>query len=346
MTPNRDQTTEAFRRHGKTRLREHAPLAEEARREIYRHYRLGEAIERLAERHRVSRTTVSRAVAQMRFQRIKELPLEFVPNRHFPGVRGSEEQAIVAPAPQTEGAERRRPPAGLPPYLADLYEVPLLNREQEVHLFRKMNYLKYKAHRLREGLDPARPSMPVMEQIEKLYGQSVATKNEIIRANLRLVVSIAKRYAKSPENISLIRAVERFDFGRGFRFSTYATWAIIKNFARTIPIEYRYRSRFHTTKDELLGNVPNDDPNPLVQESAQKQREHDVAQILGRLNDREKQVIRCRFGLDHGREPMTLQQVGEAMGVSKERIRQLQMRAITKLQKAAQEEGIEIPDEA
>jgi RNA polymerase primary sigma factor len=214
--------------------------------------------------------------------------------------------------------------------------------------------LKYKANRLREGLDAAHSSMAAMDEIEDLYEQSVATKNEIIRANLRLVVSIAKRYATSSENlfelvsdgnISLIRAVEKFDFGRGFKFSTYATWAIIKNFARTIPMEHRYHSRFHTTQDEMLRTVQNAGRNQPVQESAQTQREQQVAQILGRLDDREQQIIRYRFGLDHAREPMTLKQVGEAMGVTKERIRQLETRAIAKLRKAAYEDGIEVPDE-
>ena len=91
-----------------------------------------------------------------------------------------------------------------------------------------------------------------MDQIEGLYDQSVAVKNEIISANLRLVVSIAKRHVSPGENffelvsdgnISLIRAVEKFDYARGNKFSTYASWAIMKNYARTIPDELRHRDR-------------------------------------------------------------------------------------------------------
>ena len=108
------------------------------------------------------------------------------------------EKTLLGPAPAPAKPPKRvRPPAGLPPYLASLYEVPLLTREQEVHLFRKMNYLKYKASKLVAQLDPEHPDNRLLDRIEKLYEQSVAVKNEIIRANLRLVVAIAKRYARS-----------------------------------------------------------------------------------------------------------------------------------------------------
>ena len=164
--------------------------------------------------------------------------------------------------PEAEApAKKARLPSGLPPYLASLYEVPLLTREQEVYLFRKLNYLKYAAGKLREGLDPAQAKSSVMDEIERLYDQAVATKNQIVRANLRLVVSIAKRHVGptdnffelvSDGNMSLIRAVEKFDYARGNKFSTYASWAIMKNFARTIPDEHRRRDRFRTSQLETF----------------------------------------------------------------------------------------------
>jgi len=243
-------------------------------------------------------------------------------------------------------------PSGVPAYLANLYEVPLLTQEQEAHLFRKMNYLKYKACRLRNTLDVEQPKRRLMDQIEKLYDESVAIKNQIIRANLRLVVSIAKRYVGPAEeffelvsdgNISLIRAAEKFDVSRGNRFSTYASWAIIKNFARTISDVLRLRGRFCTNHSETFGAVEDDRADPYEKESAQIQRKSQVEEILKRLDERERQIVTIRFGLTRGQKPLTLKQVGVVMGVTKERVRQIQCRAMSKLKKAAEEDRIEQP---
>ena len=257
----------------------------------------------------------------------------------------------MGPLPESDlRTKKPQLPSGLPPYLASLYEMPLLTREQEVHLFRKMNYLKSKASKLREKLDLNRPKRSLMDQIENLYDESVATKNQIIRANLRLVVSIAKRYVGpagdffelvSDGNMSLIRAVEKFDVSRGNKFSTYASWAIMKNFARTIPDTFRHRGRFCTSHSEMFSTVEDARADYYEQESAQIQRESHVQGILNRLDERERQIVTSRFGLTRGQEPLTLKQVGAAMGVTKERVRQIQCRAMSKLRMAAEEDRIE-----
>jgi RNA polymerase primary sigma factor/RNA polymerase sigma factor len=216
-----------------------------------------------------------------------------------------------------------------------------------------MNYLKYKVSRLRDTLDVNRPKSRLMDQIEKLYDESITTKNQIIRANLRLVVSIAKRHVGlagdffelvSDGNMSLIRAVEKFDVSRGNRFSTYASWAIMKNFARTIPDTFRQRGRFCTSQSEMFSTVADARADHYEQESAQIQRESHVQGILKRLNERERQIVTSRFGLTRGQEPLTLKQVGAALGVTKERVRQIQCRAMSKLRTAAAEDRIEAPE--
>ena len=226
-------------------------------------------------------------------------------------------------------------PSGLPPYLASLYEVPLLTRRQEAHLFRKMNYLKYKADKLREKLDPEHLKSSLMEQIERLYDEAIATKNQIIRANLRLVVSIAKRHVGPAENffelvsdgnMSLMRAVEKFDYARGNKFSTYASWAIMKNFARTIPDAHRYHDRFRTSQSEMFSTAEDERTDQIELESAQMHREGQIEKILDCLDEREQKIIIRRFGLRRGEEPLTLKQVGAELGVTKERIRQIEAR--------------------
>jgi len=327
------------------------PLAESAKKKIYQQYRRGVSVDVLAKRHCRNKTSIYRVINEMRAERILELPLDHIFNDSF--TDSNADKVILAPVPDGGPAPKKaRLPSGLPPYLASLYEVPLFTREQEAHVFRKLNYLKYKANKLREGLDPAHARSNVMDEIEKSYAEAVATKNQIIRANLRLVVSIAKRHVGptdnffelvSDGNMSLIRAVEKFDYSRGNKFSTYASWAIMKNFARTIPDELRRRDRFRTSNQEMFTATKDDRSDQYEQESAQHQREEQIGKILERLDDREQKIIISRFGLARGHEPLTLKEVGAEMGVTKERVRQIEARALSKLRKAAQEEKIEIP---
>ncbi len=192
-----------------------------------------------------------------------EMSLEFIPNEIFDDANEATVAEILSPTPEPVIPPRKmKPPAGLPTYLASLYDVQLLTREQEYHLFsRKMNFLKYQAAKLREQLDLSNPKSSLMDEIDRLYQASVDVKNQIVQANLRLVVSIAKRHVGGSDdffglisdgNMSLIRAVEKFDYARGNKFSTYASWAIMKNFARSIPDEYKHKDRFRTAGEEVL----------------------------------------------------------------------------------------------
>lgn len=327
------------------------PLNLEMKERIYADFQAGKSAESIARRYCRTRTTVYRVINEMRATAIMELPLDFMDNAEFHR-KAAFKKIVDSPMPELEKPARRtKAPAGLPRYLASLYEVALLNREQEQYLFRKYNFLKCKANKLRESLDVTRAKASLMDEVESLYDQAVKIKNRIVQSNLRLVVSIAKRHVNASEdffqlisdgNMSLIRAVEKFDYSRGNKFSTYASWAIMKNFARTIPDEFKQRDRFRPTGEEMFLGRADMRTDRYQLESDQKQRVSQVSQILQDLDPREKQIIINRFGLDHSQEPQTLKQVGEELGVTKERIRQIEARALNKLRVAAKKEKIDI----
>jgi len=282
-------------------------------------------------------------------QRIMELALDYVPNPQFSDVSLEADILAEIPAGNAPGT-KTRPPAKLPAYLASLYDVPLLSREQEVHLFRKFNYLKYKASTLRSQHVTAGAAARDFSVVNQLYEESVNVKNQIVRANLRLVVSIAKKYVGSRDtffelisdgNMSLIQAVEKFDFALGYRFSTYASWAIINNFARSTYAEHRHRDRFRTSTSDLFYDSEESRSDEYEQETAQRQRELQVRKLLGRLDDREQRVVIRHFGLQRGDETHTLEAIGAELGVSKERIRQIEAKALNKLRAAVHEAQVD-----
>jgi RNA polymerase primary sigma factor len=328
------------------------PLDEEARAQIYRLFRRGVSAEVLAAQFGRTRSSIYRVINEMRARRILGTRLEYMPHPSFDDPAARAEILGPTPVPADGKAPRRtKAPKGLPPYLADLYDVPLLSREQEVHLFRKMNYLKSLANQLRDQVEPCRARTADLDAIERLQEEALAVKNQIIRANLRLVVSIAKRHVGpsnnffelvSDGNMSLIRAVEKFDFARGNKFSTYASWAIMKNFARTIPEENYRRDRFVTGHEEMFEAAADTRIDEHEYESAQKRNQEAVKGMLGRLDDRERRIIVSRYGIN-GASEQTLEQLGRELGITKERVRQIESRAQEKLRKIALEEKLDLP---
>ncbi|HYT93119.1 MAG TPA: RNA polymerase subunit sigma-70, partial [Gemmataceae bacterium] len=184
------------------------PLDETTKQTIYSSYRRGIAVDTLAKRFSRTRTSMYRVINEVRAKRLLSQPLEYIYNPCFDDPKLEAE--ILAPMPGLEafesGRRQARIPKDAPPELAPLYEMPLLSKEQEQHLFRKMNFLKHRANLLRQRMcrddaefpnqvDPARVRIQDLKQIEELQDQAGRIKDLLINCNMRLVVSIAKRHA-------------------------------------------------------------------------------------------------------------------------------------------------------
>jgi RNA polymerase primary sigma factor len=309
---------------------------------VWEAYLDGAGIDALSQRFDKPVAWVYATITQMRARELRARRIEFVGSHEFEAP--DSDDTILHPAPSVPlkhelAASARRVPVGLPPYLANLFRIPLLTREGEQFLFRKMNYLRYQAQQRITALDPETASAREIDDVDALLDRSAEVKNEIVQANLRLVVSIAKRHLApgqdlfeliSDGNISLLRAVDKFDYTRGFKFSTYASWAVMKNFARSIPEQRRHGERYQTGWDEMLETVGHHEVEDTEGDHMGAVRGM-LDQMLATLDTRERSILRQRFGLDERGEPQTLEQIGRRFGISKERIRQLEARAMTKL---------------
>jgi len=285
-------------------------------------------------------------------------------------------------------------------YLTDIGQYPLLTKEDEVRLAQAIEAGVAARTEMEAGgtITAARK-----RELRKQLRAGEDAERTFVQSNLRLVVSIAKKYQASglplldliqEGNLGLMHAVEKFDWRKGFKFSTYATWWIrqaitrgIANTGRTIRLPVhagdtlarlqKARSRLElkfgrpATLAELSAEVempeekvtealrfaaePLSLSEPLredgdaelgdVVEDRSAESPFEVAatallpdeinRLLGPLDEREREILKLRFGLDRG-EPRTLEEVGEHFNLTRERIRQIEVRAFEKLQKAMQ----------
>jgi len=326
------------------------PLSEETKDMIFNAYRRGMGVEKLAERYHRTRNSVYRVINEVRAQRLLAQPLAVIEHASFDDP--AQAAAILAPMPNAAAYELDRRslkvPKDVPPEEAHLYQEPLLSKDQEQHLFRQMNFLKHQAAKLRAKLEPHLARIQDIEAIEELQRQANAVKDRLIRCNLRLVRSVAKKHVDQSDNyhelvsdgnMSLIRAVDKFDFSRGNKFSTYATWAIMKNFARSVPAERSHRERFQSGKDDFFEMAADGRTNEQEVVLSQEQSKNKIKRLLEQLDDpREQQIIRMRYGLDNYPEHLTLEEIGKPLGITKERVRQLHVRAMKRLETLARSE--------
>lgn len=312
---------------------------DDSRMQIWEAHCDGCSLQGIAERFERSPAEISTVLTEMRARELKAREIEFVPSDEFAVLAADEMLDSPAVREPYQPATARRMPGELPAYLQELFRQPLLTPVGEAALFRKLNYLRFRADEARRAIVPEQATDGELDEVERLLEQATEVKRAITQANLRLVVSIAKKHARpgqdffelvSDGNVSLMRAVDRFDYSRGFKFSTYASWAIMKNFARSVPEQRVQAERYQTGREEVLEVAPAATMDAHEDEALRAARTK-IDGMLAVLAPREQEILRQRFGLDGAGAAQTLEQIGKRLGVSKERIRQLESRAITRL---------------
>ena len=290
-------------------------------------------------------------------------------------------------------------------YLKQIGKVALLNAEEEVDLAKRIEAGLYAAERLRRmeearlaGKKTDQLSPPLRRDLMWIVRDGERAKNHLLEANLRLVVSLAKRYTGrgmafldliQEGNLGLIRAVEKFDYTKGYKFSTYATWWIrqaitraMADQARTIRIpvhmvevinklgriqrellqdlgreptpeelakemditpekvlEIQQYAREPISLDQTIGDEGDSQLGDFIEDSEAVVAvdavsftllQDQLQSVLQTLSEREAGVVRLRFGLTDG-QPRTLDEIGQVYGVTRERIRQIESKTMSKL---------------
>lgn len=223
----------------------------------------------------------------------------------------------------------------------NLRGLPLLSSTGEAFLFRKMNYLKFLAEKTRLKLTKRR-SKAALQELEDLLADADAVRNHIAECNLRLVISIARKFSASASDFDelmsegneiLLKAINKFDFSRGFRFSTYATHSVQRHFYRYTQRRQKRNTLEHKSSVELLNEIPNGESDEVIDQWVREEQR--MTALIGcmadRLDEREHKIVVARFGLSSDGVAKTLRELSSEMGLSKERIRQLQIIAIEKL---------------
>jgi RNA polymerase primary sigma factor len=284
-------------------------------------------------------------------------------------------------------------------YLKQIGKVALLNAEEEVELAKRIEAGLYAAERVRKAEEESEKLQPQMRRdLRWIVRDGERAKNHLLEANLRLVVSLAKRYTGrgmafldliQEGNLGLIRAVEKFDYTKGYKFSTYATWWIrqaitraMADQARTIRIpvhmvevinklgriqrellqdlgreptpeelakemditpekvlEIQQYAREPISLDQTIGDEGDSQLGDFIEDSEAVVAvdavsftllQDQLQSVLATLSEREAGVVRLRFGLTDG-QPRTLDEIGQVYGVTRERIRQIESKTMSKL---------------
>lgn len=256
---------------------------------------------------------------------IDELTIEYVHAQQFDDVDSI--HSILESLPESASQSTEGAPQSANPITADrpASSHRVLTAAEERCLFLKLNCLRCLAARRRHHAMQQGVKSIDLRTIRNLLEAANVVRNEIALFNQRLVGSIAQTMASGPlplhdlvaeGNLVMLRAIDRFDVSRGFRFSTYATYAVRRHLSRVLRRERRHPS---TVLDGFLDPaVENVEPEWIDVHPRQL-----ASQLLSELPERERRIVELRFGLVDGDRGMTFRQVAGVMGLSSERIRQI-----------------------
>jgi len=222
-----------------------------------------------------------------------------------------------------------------------------LTAEEEAQLFLRYNYARCRLSRLAEA-QQRRFSKARAEQMVFWYRRAQKTRTDLVKANMALVLAMAKRTRitnvefselVSEGNMALLRSVEKFDVARGFKFSTYACRSILKGFNRLATKTGRYRQHFPTEFDPEMERSDYDQKKHEMQHEDTIETLRDIlANNRANLTTVEKKVVTERFALSSGGKKRTLAEVGKMVGLTNERVRQIQNAALRKIRVALDDE--------
>ena len=284
------------------------------------------------------------SAVRLRAERFVTTEIQFMPNPSFPTTdEASEADRSNLLCTSLNRVRKPKLCTDMPAHLARLCEAELLSACQERELFKSMNYLKYKANALRSAIDPNDVDVEKLETAEQLLADATAIRDRIVQANTRLVMSVVKKFV-SPQHPfddmfsdgieTLIGAVDKFDYDRGFRFSTYAYRSIARSAYRTIKNRQKEQARYVSSGDEVF-DVSDEGKVGFFNERTWDTLRGVIVKLLGQLDPREQFIIRGRYTLGDDQKKRTFQSLADELGVSKERTRQLEQRAMVKLRTMA-----------
>jgi len=288
-------------------------------------------------------TKVERALAPGALLRmLKKRDAEWVHSNLFNN-RHADELILKAPEPPGRKQPQETGRSDPPPAEIVVGTGPLLTAQQEHDLFCRMNYLKCKTWRRIHEMEEASVTAGDLSEITGWIDEINELRVRLASANTRLVVKIVRSYFSHvpnwPEligegNLGLLRAMDKFDFATGNKFSTYASRCIIAACQRQLAKDRGHSSRSFTPPEGLLETIP----DPWTEEQGESHDAPIVVQklweALETLSPAERRVLEGRYPQDGETRPATLQALGLEIGVSRERIRQIEQKALFKLRAA------------